>query len=150
MEELQEAVKTQFPLLKNVSTSTICRLLKFDLHLSRKVLTKRARESVPLEIKSFYNKLKPYYSGPDQLIFMDESSKDGRDVARRHAWSTRGVPALVSIPFARGDRISVLAAMDVKGFMAWDTTDGTFDRYKFYQVFKTKIAPLINPWPLPR
>jgi hypothetical protein len=76
--------------------------------------------------------------------------KDGRDVARRHACSMRGVPAIVSMPFSRGDRVSVLAAIDIHGFMAWDSTHGAFDRSKFHGVFRDKIAPLINPWPLPR
>ncbi|DAZ94430.1 TPA: hypothetical protein N0F65_002748 [Lagenidium giganteum] len=38
------------------STSTICRLLEFDLGLNRKTLTKHARECVPSEIKNFYDK----------------------------------------------------------------------------------------------
>eukprot|EP00644_Phytophthora_capsici_P009915 jgi/Phyca11/119745/e_gw1.39.400.1 len=62
----------------NLSDSTICRALRFDLKLTRKVLTKRARESVPRERKEYVSRLSPFYSGPDQLVFMDETSKDGR------------------------------------------------------------------------
>lgn len=102
IEELQGAVKEAFPALENVSASTVCRVLRFDLGLSRKVLTKRARESIPAEIDLFYRKLLPFYSGPAQLIFVDETAKDGRDVLRRHAWSKRNTPAIVSQPFARG------------------------------------------------
>ncbi|OWZ00820.1 hypothetical protein PHMEG_00027908 [Phytophthora megakarya] len=57
IEELQEALKTKFPALPNISTATICRALRFDLGLTRKVLTKRARESVPAEIDAYYKKL---------------------------------------------------------------------------------------------
>jgi len=28
--------------------------------------------------------------------------------------------------------------------------DGTFTRSSFHEVFKSKILPLLNPWPLPR
>jgi transposase len=150
LEELKESLKTRFPRLKTVSMSTVCRALRFDLGLSRKVLTKRARESVPSEIQSYYDKLQPFYSGPDQLVFIDETAKDGRDVMRRYAWSRRGTQAVVSTPFNRGDRLSVVAAMDVTGFTAWGTTSGTFDRHKFHEIFRTEIAPLLNPWPLPR
>lgn len=102
IEELQDAIKTKFPALENVSTSTICRVLRFDLGLTRKVLTKRARESIPAEIELFYWKLVPFYGYPEQLVFVDETAKDGRDVLCRHAWSARNQPAIVSQPFARG------------------------------------------------
>lgn len=150
LEELQEAVRGRFRGLLNTSTPTICRLLRFDLKISRKVLTKRARESVTAEILVFYQKLCMFYSGPDQLVFMDETSKDGRDALRKYAWSRRNTPAIVSLPFSRGERVSVLAAFDVSGFFAWASTPGTFDRAKFHDIVKTKIAPFLNPWPLPR
>ncbi|DAZ96513.1 TPA: hypothetical protein N0F65_008064 [Lagenidium giganteum] len=35
-------------------------------------------------------------------------------------------------------------------FMAWASTPGTFDRSRFHDAFQTHIAPLLNPWPLPR
>lgn len=65
IEELQEAIKAQFPTLGNVSTSAICRALRFDLGLTRKILTKRARESIPAEIDLFYRKLVPFYGYPE-------------------------------------------------------------------------------------
>lgn len=50
LEELQDHLLQRFPLLHNVSLSTICRALHFDLNLSRKVLTRAARECVPQEV----------------------------------------------------------------------------------------------------
>lgn len=150
LEELQEAVRAQFPDLTNVSTPTICRLLRFDMGITRKVLTKRARECVPLEVEGFYRKLLPFYSGPAQLVFVDETAKDGRDALRKYAWSRRNTPAIVALPFQRGERVSVLAALDVNGFFAWEATSGTFDRARFHDAFARKIAPYLNPWPLPR
>lgn len=40
--------------------------------------------------------------------------------------------------------------MDISGFIAWDTTPGTFDRNRFHEAFRKHVAPLLNPWPLPR
>lgn len=150
LEELQEAVRGKFSGSLSTSTPAICRPLRFDLKMSRKVLTRRVRESVSAEIEMFYKKLSPFHSGPDQLVFMDETSKDGRDALRKYAWSRRNTPAIVSLPFARGERVSVLAAFNVSGFFAWASTPGTFDRAKFHDIVKTKIAPFLNPWPLPR
>lgn len=46
--------------------------------------------------------------------------------------------------------MSLLAATDSTGFFAWDHVDWIFTRRKFHEVFKAKILPHLNPWPLPR
>jgi hypothetical protein len=150
MQELQEELVIQFPDLPNISLPTICRALRHDLNLSRKVLEKRARESIPAQILEYYNKLAPVYSYPEQLIFIDETSKDGRDCLRRHGWSRINQPAVVHQPFQRGCRVSALAAFDTSGFFAWACTDGTFTRQKFHDVFIKHICPHLQPWPMPR
>ncbi|OWY97947.1 Transposase [Phytophthora megakarya] len=72
--------------------------------------------------------------------FIDETSKDGRDTLRKYAWTRINTPATVNLPFTRGERV----------FFAWESTPGTFDRLTFHEAFKTRIAPYINPWSLPR
>ena len=47
IQELQDELSKQFPDLKNISVPTICRALRHDLRITRKVLEKRARESIP-------------------------------------------------------------------------------------------------------
>jgi transposase len=150
MQELQDELKTTFPAVNNVSLPTICRALRHDLKLSRKILEKRARESIPEQIMEYYNKLALVYSFPEQLIFIDETSKDGRDALRRHGWSRINEPAVVRQPFQRGCRVSALAAFDTSGFFAWKCTDGTFTRQKFHDVFIQEICPHLQPWPMPR
>ena len=78
LEELQQFLASQFPDLKNISMSTICRALNHDLKLTRKILTKAAREAAPLEIRNYQKKLREIYSYPGQLVFLDKTSKDGR------------------------------------------------------------------------
>jgi len=85
IEELQQFFREKFHNLRNTSKSTICRALNFDLKLTRKTLTKAAREAVPEETRNYYEKLKSIYSYPEQLVFIDETSKDGRDAFRRYA-----------------------------------------------------------------
>ena len=75
IEELQDFLRKAFPRLKNVSESTICRALNFDLKLTRKKLTKAAKEAAPLEVQAYYEKLRPIYSYPEQLLFIDETSR---------------------------------------------------------------------------
>ncbi|RLO06054.1 hypothetical protein DYB28_012592 [Aphanomyces astaci] len=98
IEELEEALRLQFPSLNNISASTICRALMHDLGLTRK--EKRAREAAEFELRDYYRRLSPYYSYPDQLVFVDETSKDGRDSIRKYAWSKRYQKAIVDLPFS--------------------------------------------------
>lgn len=112
-EELRVELRSFY---KNTLNLSICRALRFDLNLTRKELTKRARESVSKERQEYVSRLMPFYSGPDQLVFVDETSKDGRSVLRRYGWSARNTQYTVSIPFSRGKRVPILAAMDVDGF----------------------------------
>ena len=94
-------------------------------------------------------KLQSIYSYPEQLIFIDETFKDGRHAYRRYARSKCGTKAIVRLPFSRGERVSVFAGLGVKGFIAWESTRGTFSRQKFHDAFARCIIPLLNPWPLP-
>lgn len=150
LEELQDFLRGTFPTLRNVSLSTICRALHFDMNMTRKILTKAARECVPQEIENYRAKLAAIYSFPEQMLFIDETSKDGRHAYRRYAWSKRNTKAIVKLPFARGNRLSILAALDYQGYVAWHTTQGTYSRNSFHTAFAEKILPLLNSWPLPR
>ncbi|KAG4046191.1 hypothetical protein PC123_g18417 [Phytophthora cactorum] len=115
-EDLRYELRTRYKDSIGVSDATICRALRFDLKLTRKVLTKRARESVPRERRECAGRLTPFYSGPDQIDFIDETSKDGRSVLLRYGWSARNTPAHATLPFSRGKRVSALVAMDLQGF----------------------------------
>ncbi|OWY93278.1 Transposase [Phytophthora megakarya] len=59
IEELRNSIPTRVPLLKTVSTSTICCTLNFDVNLSRKVLCKPAWEAIPAD---FASTRRNYYS----------------------------------------------------------------------------------------
>ena len=71
-------------------------------------------------------------------------------LSNRYGWSKRGKACITKLPFARGKRISILAALDVTGFVAWEHTEDTFTRGAFHAAFLSKILPLLQPWPLPR
>lgn len=55
---------------------------------------------------------------------------------------------MVSLPFARGQRVSSLAAFNSTGFIAWAHTTGTFTRQRFHDAFIANILPHLNPWPM--
>ena len=100
--------------------------------------------------KNYYKKLRPIYSFPEQLVFINKTSKDGSNTFRRYAWSKRGTKATVRLPFSCENCVSIFAALDYTGFMAWKCTAGTFSWKQFRNAFSEKILPHLNPWPLPR
>ncbi|KAG6945596.1 hypothetical protein JG687_00017193, partial [Phytophthora cactorum] len=132
------------------SEGCVLRLLRFELNLSRKVLERRAREALPFEVETYLAKLRGFYSYPEQLIFLDETSKNGLDSMQRYAWSARGERAVVRVPFKRGNRVSILATCDVRGFVVWETTEGTFTRKRFHRAFIKQVVMHLNPWSLSR
>ncbi|POM64764.1 LOW QUALITY PROTEIN: Hypothetical protein PHPALM_19678 [Phytophthora palmivora] len=67
-EEIRAVITERFSDLTNLSDVTLCRAVRFDFDLSRKKLTKRARESVPAERQEFVARLSPFYSCPEQLM----------------------------------------------------------------------------------
>lgn len=150
IEELRDVLMERFPLIRNFSTSTICRALRQDLNLSRKVMAKRAREASKKEVKDYIFRLSFWYRYPEQLVFVDETSKDGRSALRKFGWTQIGKPAIATLPFSRGKRVSALAAYDSTGFVGWDFVEGTFTRKRFHESFKQKILPFLNPYPFPR
>lgn len=148
LEELQTELLESFPNLENVSISTVCRALRHDIKMTRKTIEKRARQARPEEMESLQCRLKPFYHFPQQLVFIDETSKDGRAAVRRYGYSTVGTPLVVRLAFDRGQRISTLAAFNSKGFFGWTHTSGTYSRKKFHNAFLQNILPHLNPWPM--
>lgn len=86
VEELQAKLRRHFAELRTgISSSSLLLALRFELKLSRKVLERRVREAVPREIEAFTAELRCWYRYPVQLLFLDETSKNGLDAMRRYA-----------------------------------------------------------------
>ncbi|KAF8925123.1 hypothetical protein BGZ58_001115, partial [Dissophora ornata] len=85
LEELQSFIQETHPSVANTSIPTICRALRHVLKLSRKKIEKRAREALLAELEDYNFSLRPFYNFPEQLVFVDETSKDSRDALRKYA-----------------------------------------------------------------
>ena len=64
------------------------------------MLTKAASEAAPLEIRSYMAKLRAIYHYPAQLVFIDETSKDGRHEQLETAIHQTGARLLYLPPYA--------------------------------------------------
>ena len=116
LDEMQEDLREHFNHLNiPISLPSISRALRHDLKLTRKKIQKYAKEAKSEEILAYKERLNLFYQYPEQLVFLDETSKDARAAYRRYAWSIKNTPAQVTLPFDRGIRVSALAAFDSKG-----------------------------------
>ncbi|KAG2801206.1 hypothetical protein PC118_g20686 [Phytophthora cactorum] len=105
----------------NVSDSTICRALRFDLNLTRKALTKRARESMPRECRAA--RLSPFYSGPDQIVLSTKHPMM-EDLCFAATAGRQGT-TLLKCRF-RGKRVSILAVMGMQGVFGGEIRTALF------------------------
>ena len=97
------------------------------------------------KLKIMYN----YSAG--QLLFLDETAKDGASLRRSFGYAVCGTsPIACNGMFPRGDRYSSLCAFDVDGFVDWEHTTGTFDRERFLNAVRRVVLPHITPYPGPR
>ena len=62
--------------------STICRALYHDLGFPKKRITRYNREKSLLLQQDYWRMLRFLKVLPQQLVFIDETSKDARDIAR--------------------------------------------------------------------
>ena len=71
----------------------------------------------------------------DQLIFIDESSKDERTLTRLYGYSSINTRAKKSVVFIRGKRYTILPALSLEGFIAVDIMEGSCDKERFQTLF---------------
>jgi transposase len=62
----------------------------------------------------------------------------------RYARSQRGRRAVSHVPFRKGTNVSVLAAMNSEGVMAWHAYDGAVDGERFIAFLIDKLLPRLR------
>lgn len=84
----------------------------------------------------------------EQLFFLDETAKDERAERSEWGYALRGNEPLASVGYSgRRERTSSVATFDVKGFVSWYISDGTFDQERFLEAVETVVLPNMNPFP---
>ena len=66
-----------------------------------------------------------------QLVFIDETSKDDRTVYRHYGRAPAGHRATIHANFVRGDRYSMVAALSLQGYEAVRIVSGSVDSHEF-------------------
>jgi transposase len=126
----------------DVHYSTICRALA-RLGYTCKTLRGYCRSRDEQAALAFKAHIVSTFS-PKQLFFLDETAKDPRALNRRFGWAMRGGTPIHSCGMiGRGQRHSALCGFDVKGFVNWYITTGTFNKERFLDAFKATVVSAV-------
>jgi len=79
----------------------------------------------------------------DQLVFMDESSKDERTSTRLYGYSRVNSRALKKVVFIRGKRYTLLPALTERGIIAVDIIEGSCTKQRFKEFVISQVVSAI-------
>ena len=137
-----------------VHISTVCRAC-VAMNTSGKALTHYQAKHDTLLARAFVASIVNDYAAQMHL-HVDETAKDGREF-RRRGIAPIGSPAICSVGYFGGrrglhgrKRLSYLVSFDINGFLAWNATDGTYDKVGFLAAAEEVIFPYITQFPGPR
>jgi transposase len=106
-----------------LSRSEVSRLLK-DTNQTYKRLRKAAAERDEEERTHWRNEIQAGLLA-DMCVCVDETSKDNRTIFRRFGHAPAGQCAILRAPFGRGQRWSIVAALTVDGYIAYEAMEGS-------------------------
>jgi transposase len=118
------------------------------LGLTRKVTRKIAAERDDAARAAWFYDISANYSA-DQLVFLDESSKDGRTLVRKYGCAPSGEVPVERVIFDRGLRYSILPALTLDGYMAVRVVEGSIDGSEFYDFVLNDVVsffPLLTSY----
>lgn len=135
-----------------------------DLGLTYKHLKRAAAERDDAHRSDWLYNITANYTA-DQLVFLDESSKDDRVVLRRYGRAISGHRAIERTRLSRGIRYSILPALTIEGYAAVRVVEGSVDSAEFFDfvlndvvsfyritaiyLFLQNQLPITNPYPGP-
>ena len=110
--------------------------------LTRKLLHKIARERDEAARDEWRNDIRQNFDAGtgDEFVFVDETSKNDHDTARRHGLAVVGERAEFVDVFVRGDRYSLAAALTNDGYIGARAVFGSFDSFEFFDFIAEEIV----------
>jgi hypothetical protein len=80
------------------------------------------------------------------LVFLDETGCDGRNVFWCRAYSFRGKPAVSHKLLVRGRHLNAIALMSTSGIIDYHIEDGPVDGDQFYLCVQRYLLPHLMPF----
>ncbi|KAE9390031.1 hypothetical protein BT96DRAFT_749556, partial [Gymnopus androsaceus JB14] len=78
---------------------------------------------------------------------LDKSSKNDHTTARRYGRAPIGQRANFEDVFVQGQRYTLCAAMSLKGYIATQVVEGSFDTSEYVSFLLDDVAPQMKPYP---
>jgi hypothetical protein len=82
---------------------------------------------------------------PEELGFIDETSKDERTVGRRYGRSKKGTCCAKKQPFVRGRRTSTEALLSLDGIIACTAVEGSMTKERFLTFLELNVVRISIP-----
>lgn len=130
-----------------ISERTVFRTLE-RANWSRKVASKHAKARSEALREVFYAVTREW--DPAQVVAIDESAANERSGDRKRGWAPVGSPVIAPYFGDRTRRVSVVPAMDINGYFAWEILQGGLTKEIFEWFMEHRVIPQCNAWPLPR
>lgn len=124
-----------------LSRVTIGRIIR-DLGITYKRLHKIAAERDEELRREWMEEVQTEFVA-EQMVFVDESSKDERTIYRRFGRATKGQDASVKAKFVRGTRYSIAAAITTEGYIATRVVEGSVDGSEFLDYIVEEVVRCI-------
>lgn len=129
------------------SETTIYRTLE-RLKWTRKVASKHAKERSEALREVFWLISREW--DPSQVVAIDESAANERTADRKRGWGPINETVIAPYVGARTRRVTVIPAMDVNGYFAYEVLEGGLTKDYFEWFMEHRVIPLCNPYPHPR
>jgi len=81
----------------------------------------------------------------DEMVFLDESSKDGHTIFRKYGRSPRGERSVIQGVQDRGTRYSILPAITLDGYIAVRVVEGSVDGAEFFDFVLNDLVSVKGP-----
>jgi hypothetical protein len=104
-------------------------------------LEKAAKERSEILRANYILTIGTHYN-PNQLIFLDESSKDERTLSRQYGYSLKNTRAIQKVVFLRGTRYTILPALSLDGILAVDIMVGSCNKERFRNFILTQVVSI--------
>jgi transposase len=102
-----------------------------ELGLPRKIMRRAAAErDHEFRANWMYHVLNTYTA--EQMVILDESSKDDRTLIRKYGRAASGDDPVLTVSLDRGIRYSILPALTLDGYLAVRAVEGSIDGEEFF------------------
>lgn len=120
-----------------------------DLALTRKVMRRAAAERDDAHRAEWILNVTTNYR-PEQILFLDESSKDDRTLIRKYGRAPSGEDPVLHASLQRGVCYSILPALTLKGYIALRVVEGSVDGSEFVDfVIQDVVSTHLDLKPIP-